>query len=494
MVKTVVTNGNGHPATVVRCLLDHPRGAIEGRQESSEGAAPIISSCTQRISPERAAAMVTQRRATDPGWFSLRSPEGIRITAWDPLLTLRPEPWGCSAVNDAGTTLLSCHGQSAAQALALCWNMVRKRSRSNDAGSGNPPGPILVGVVGFEAQDPGTWWPGHGGAWLAVARTTVLQTPQGCWAIDSRLDRSAEPEPSPPASLESLQPPIQGQGRMAALDDQGNWRENVDEARRRIHLGLLDKVVLARRQVIHLSRAPDPDALQRQLADSHPDCYAYCIGGTHAFFGASPELLVAKQGLRIRSRPLAGSIGRTRQAGADEARGQRLLHNPKDRYEHEIVVRAIAEALSGICTDLRCDQTPSVMKLESIMHLGTNIEARLSQDLSALDMMALLHPTPAVAGSPLLPALATIKELERFPRGWYAGTVGWCDARGDGQWALALRCGLLKGDRIEIFAGAGIMADSESKAEWREVEAKMQAVKRALAMVMGRPGSGMTSA
>jgi isochorismate synthase len=198
--------------------------------------------------------------------------------------------------------------------------------------------------------------------------------------------------------------------------------------------------------------------------------------GAGSLVGASPELLLRREGSSVRSTPLAGSAPRSGDPDEDRANGLALLESAKDRREHALVVEAIAETLGPRCERLTWDPEPVLLETANVWHLATRFEGELRDPApSALDLVAELHPTPAVGGTPRDAATSLIRELEPVARGAYAGAVGWLDAEGDGEWAIALRCALLDGPRARLFAGAGIVAASIPEHELDETERKFRA-------------------
>jgi isochorismate synthase len=263
------------------------------------------------------------------------------------------------------------------------------------------------------------------------------------------------------------------------------YRLAVAEATRRIHEGELRKVVLARTIDVAAGRLLDPALLLWRLRAVDPDCYAFAfpVGDQRprTLVGASPELLVSRRGLEVRSEPLAGSAPRNGDPGEDRASGERLLASAKDREEHAIVVEAIEETLSPFCEKLERDPEPVLLATANVWHLATRFRGRLGRPApDALSLAMALHPTPAVCGAPRSVAKRLIRELEPFDRDGYAGPVGWVDAEGDGEFALALRCAELRGDEARLFAGAGIVADSDPALELDETERKFRALLDAL--------------
>ena len=197
--------------------------------------------------------------------------------------------------------------------------------------------------------------------------------------------------------------------------------------------------------------------------------------------GATPELLVLRQGSEVRANPLAGSAPRSGDRAEDQANADALASSSKNREEHAIVVDAVAEALRPLCATLTWDPEPVLLETANVWHLSTRFRGRLAAPApSALDLALALHPTPAVAGAPTEGARAAIGQLEGFDRGSYAGPVGWVDAEGNGVWAIALRCALLSGERATLYAGAGIVGDSVPAEELDETDRKFRAFLDAL--------------
>ncbi len=256
-----------------------------------------------------------------------------------------------------------------------------------------------------------------------------------------------------------------------------SYMRAVDAALEHLREGSLRKVVLARTMEVDAGRELDPRRLVQRLRSVDPDCYAFAAPTpAGVLVGASPELLVSRQGSQVRADPLAGSAPRSGDPAEDRANAEALGSSAKDRHEHAIVVEGVFAALHPLCVDLRHDPEPVLMATANVWHLLTRFRGRLKEPLpSALELAAALHPTPAVGGTPTEDALALIGELEPFDRGGYAGPIGWVDADGDGEWAIALRCAELVGDRATLFAGAGIVADSAPARELDETERKFRA-------------------
>ncbi len=261
------------------------------------------------------------------------------------------------------------------------------------------------------------------------------------------------------------------------------WADAVAEAVERIGRGELDKVVLARDLVAELGEPLGTSDLLSRLAASYPECWTFSVDG---LLGATPELLVRREGDHVTSRVLAGTVRRRGEDAVDAGLAAELLGSDKELEEHEYAVHSVAEALAAHCTDLDVPPAPHVLCLANVQHLATDVSGQLVDDAPALALAASLHPTAAVCGTPTERAAAVIRELEGMDRGRYAGPVGWMDARGDGEFGIALRCAQVEtgmhgpGTRLRLFAGCGIVAGSTPQAEIWESEAKFDAVREAI--------------
>ena len=259
------------------------------------------------------------------------------------------------------------------------------------------------------------------------------------------------------------------------------WESVVAAAVRRINAGKLDKVVLARDLIATATEDVDVRWPLRRLAESYPTCWTFHVDG---LFGATPEMLVRRERGLVTSRVLAGTIRRTGDDARDLGLAAALARSSKDLEEHEYAVRSVADGLAPHCTSMNVPEAPFVLHLPNVMHLATDV-AGVAADTSgesgtSLALAEALHPSAAVGGTPTDRATALITEIEGMPRGRYAGPVGWMDADGDGEWGIALRAGELDGSQVRLFAGCGIVADSEPDAELAEAQAKFVPVRDAL--------------
>ncbi len=270
---------------------------------------------------------------------------------------------------------------------------------------------------------------------------------------------------SPQSELRSIEYPMSTQ----------MWQRMINAATERIRAGELTKAVLARAAELRFDERIRPLPILRFLATHYADCYRFLFEPRpyHAFYGASPELLAAVQGKQLSTMALAGSISRGATQDADRDLGQTLIRSAKDRHEHQIVVEKMRQRLAEITESL--DLAPlELLKLSNIQHLHTPIQGKLKRAMGILPLVEALHPTPALGGDPREDALQLIRELEPIPRGWYGGPVGWIDARLEGEFAVAIRSAVAQENRAWIYAGAGIVAESQPESEWEETALKFR--------------------
>jgi len=252
---------------------------------------------------------------------------------------------------------------------------------------------------------------------------------------------------------------------------------SVNEAIVRIRAQEVSKVVLSRDLVGHLAAQDDIRSTIVNLSQSYPDCWTFAVDG---LIGASPETLVSVHGNRMDARVLAGTASRGVDGASDVESAAELASSTKDLDEHGFAVRSVVESLAPFTSHLTTSDGPFTLKLPNLWHLATDIAAALTQGSTSLDLVQALHPTAAVAGTPTLQAVKLIDALEPFDRGRYAGPVGWIGADGDGEWAIALRCAQVSGDRITAYAGGGIVADSVAETELNETLMKFRPIIDAL--------------
>ena len=258
------------------------------------------------------------------------------------------------------------------------------------------------------------------------------------------------------------------------------WMSVVADAVSRIEAGGLEKVVLARDLIATTGEPIDVRWPLRRLVESYPMCWSFHVDG---MFGATPEMLVRRERGLVTSRVLAGTIRRTGDDGRDLALAATLARSSKDLEEHEYAVRSVADALEPHCSSMNVPEAPFVLHLPNVMHLATDVAgvAHDAATVSSLQLAEALHPSAAVGGTPTDVAVDLIAELEEMDRGRYAGPVGWMDAQGDGEWGIALRSATVEGTTVRLFAGCGIVADSDPESELAETQGKFVPVRDALA-------------
>jgi menaquinone-specific isochorismate synthase len=321
---------------------------------------------------------------------------------------------------------------------------------------------VLTGPGPFEPPSPAD----------LLARVRAEAAPDRAWPPARRLDAEGLWTASSAQRPVRVASPTGGPGAGPGGSGLDRWRAGVVAALDAIGSGRLDKVVLAREAAVEADW-PFPRAELVRRLERRPggSTFLYASDG---FVGASPELLVRRRGRVATSRPMAGTVPEG--DGAEPGGLDRLTGSPKEAVEHRLVVDAVAEGLAKVADRVQVGR-PEVVRLATVAHLATEVTADLTGPLpTALELAGLLHPTPAVGGSPRDAALAAIAALEPFDRGRYAGPVGWVDRAGDGEWAVALRGATLQGRRARLVAGAGIVPGSDPDAEWAETEHKLRAM------------------
>ena len=355
-----------------------------------------------------------------------------------------------------------------------------------------PPagGPVFVGGFAF-AHDGGSSpeWSSLPPASLVLpelslarqdteARLTlnaVVEPDDDAEAIAERL--LARAKELAPVGMPLLDPDPVQKTRVASAAPPSHYEHAVERAVERIRAGELQKVVLAREVRAHAPAAHDAAAVFGALRELFPACYCWCVGTPEAaFVGASPELLVRRDGQRAQTVALAGTTRRSADPSVDDHLGEQLLQSAKDREEQAIVARRIERTLDPVSLWVAAAEEPVLVKVHNVQHLATPIRAQLADPVAAVELAGMLLPTPAVGGEPREAALPLIPALEGLDRGWYAGAVGWTDLAEDGEFCVALRCALLRGPVAHLYAGCGIVRDSVPAEELAETEVKLQAL------------------
>jgi isochorismate synthase len=455
-------------------------------QRARRSGRPTLASITLPL-PEDvdpSAVACASRRAGEP-WFVFEQPERKAVAL--------------AALGEA--TSLTAHGPGRFAEVADRWRELAATAVSDPPGDRDPAaaggvggGPIAVGGFAFAEDGGGSpQWSDFSPASLTVPEVALARDEhRGRRRVRMTLSALAAPDDTPEELLARLlervselrarllallDPAPAGRSRVASTMPPEHYEAAVARAVELIRRGQLQKIVLAREVQVHASGDYDPAAVFGVLRAEFPACFVFCVGrGESTFIAASPELLVRREGHRVSTLALAGSTRRSADPAVDDHLGEQLLRSEKDREEQAIVVRRIERTLSRHALWVTAAPEPVLVRVANIQHLGTPIRAQLARPLDAIELLELMHPTPAVGGEPPTQARPLIPALEGLDRGWYAGPVGWTDATGDGEFCVALRCALLKGSVARCYAGVGVVKDSDPAAELAETEVKLAAL------------------
>jgi salicylate biosynthesis isochorismate synthase/menaquinone-specific isochorismate synthase len=423
-------------------------------------------------------AAVFAARRSDDRWFCVEQPDRD----------------GCVRAGLGSAVALEARGPGRFREVSVRARDLGRRAFVDDAAGDPtrpaPAGPVFVGGFAFAADGGASpEWSSLAPASLVLpevslarqrgeARMTVALVADGDEApealVDRLLERLAELEP---ASMPLLDPDPVQPTKVASAAPPSHFEQAVERAVERIQAGELQKIVLAREVRAHAPAPHDPAAVLGALRDVFPACFCWCVGTPElAFVGASPELLVRRDGARAGTEALAGTTRRSADPSVDDHLGEQLLRSVKDREEQAIVARRIERTLEPVSVWVTAADEPVVVQVQNVQHLATPIRAQLADPVPAVELAGMLLPTPAVGGEPRERALPLIPALEGLDRGWYAGAVGWTDLAEDGEFCVALRCALLRGRVAHLYAGCGIVRDSAPEAELAESEAKLDAL------------------
>lgn len=309
-----------------------------------------------------------------------------------------------------------------------------------------------------------------------------------CALVEPRQLRLAPPPWKAPTAADTADSSGLSAVGAAVIDpDDAAHADRVRDVLAVIEQGHLDKLVLSRQAAVTSAVPFDPHVILGRLMDADPNGNGYLVDldGGEVLVGSSPEVLIRRHGTTVSCHPLAGSARRNPNPARDLAIGEELLASSKDRHEHLFVVEAIRSALEPLCSELDIPDAPKLTTTPQLWHLGTPVTGTLRDPrITALDLALAVHPTPAVNGTPFTASLEELRRIEP-DRGFYAGTVGWCDADGDGEWIVAIRCARISADRrhATAYAGGGIVAGSDPDREVSETLTKFRTVLAALGSV-----------
>ncbi|HUN23889.1 MAG TPA: isochorismate synthase [Anaerolineales bacterium] len=358
------------------------------------------------------------------------------------------------------------------------------------------PSPRLIGGLSFAPHTAHGIWQDFPSALFTLPAFCLTQENNHTWLTVHALQSADQPisrehlrqqalslsQQIAQASQAGVPLPSQNYAQWQSSQTRAEWDSQVQAIRQQISKGHIQKAVLARVGKLTAERDFDTVRALQNLQNRYPACYRFLFSFSpeSAFLGATPELLCRVQGDELFTEALAGSIGRGADATEDQELATQLLTSSKDQHEHAFVVDSIRRRLKGYVESLTFAKQPQLRKLNNIQHLHTPIRARLAPHIHLLDILAELHPTPAVGGTPREQALPLILQIEPQARGWYAAPVGWLDGQGNGQFFVAIRSAVVQRNQATLFAGAGIVADSDPQREWNETELKFQPMRTAL--------------
>jgi isochorismate synthase len=403
-------------------------------------------------------------------------PDAASVAALGKVFDIVAAPGGV-AVEDAGGVVIDF--EAADNRLLGAARIWRRLCESFEPAGPAALGPIAVGGFAYRPdRDPSGPWSGFPALLFRVPALAVTRVRGRTFGVAAAAGAEALLE----LAHTSLRAPAARRLEVTSVRNPVSWAAAVETAAARLRAGEAAKVVLAREVVARGDGVVSAGMVARTLRAAYPSCFTYLVTGADgtAFAGASPEMLIRRSGRRAFSHPMAGSVAR----GATEAEDERLAHeleaSAKDNAEHRLASDFVVEALRPFARSVSA-RPPEVVRFTNIQHLATAVTAELlDPPADVLELAAALHPTPAVGGWPRAAADALIDELEGMERGWYAGAVGWIDSHGDGEFAVALRCGLLWEDGARLYAGVGVMPDSDPARELEETELKFKALLHAL--------------
>jgi len=454
---------------------------------------PTLATSTVRLSGavDPSAVVCASRRRGEP-WFAFEQPDrgGAALAALGEVAKLTDRrSWDRRSASAGADRFASAADR---------WHGLAASAVGDPLDDPDRSGPVAVGGFAFAPDGGGSpVWEGFEPASLVVPEVAIRRAARARrdeGESDVRLTLAALMAPDDTTEdvlvklesrLEGLQerplpmldPAPAGKYRVASAMPPEHYEAAVARATELIADGRLEKIVLAREVQAHAPQTYDPAAILGVLRDAFPACFNLCVGrGDATLIAASPELLVRREGHRVSTLALAGSTRRSADPAVDDHLGEQLLRDESYREEHAIVARRIERTLRDHAVWVAAAPEPELVKIANIQHLATPIRAQLAAPIDALELADLMHPTPAVGGEPRDAAMPLIPALEGLDRGWYAGPVGWTDATGDGEFCVALRCALLRGNVARCYAGNGIVRDSDPRAELAETEVKLQAL------------------
>lgn len=410
--------------------------------------------------------------------FERPMPDAVSVAALGRAFDIVSAVDGVALENAESNTVDFEPGENRILAASRLWN--RLVASIAPSGSSLPiAAPMAVGGFAYRPdRDPAGAWSGFPSLLFRMPALAVTRVRGRTFVVSATPGAEEMLE----LSVSSVRAPSARKLEVTPVRNPLAWTAAVEGVSARLRAGEAEKVVLAREVLARGDGVVSAGMVVRGLRATYPSCFTYLVTGADgtAFAGASPELLIRRNGTRAYSQPMAGSVARGSSDTEDERLARELQHSRKDEVEHRLVSQFVVDALRPYSRQVSAP-APEVVRFTNIQHLATNVRAELKEPPAGLlELAAALHPTPAVGGWPRAAADSLIDELEGMERGWYAGAVGWIDGRGDGELAVALRCGLLWEDGARLYAGVGVMPDSDPARELEETELKFKALLTAL--------------
>lgn len=447
-------------------------------------AAPIVRQAvlrSERLGRPVLASWSQRSTTNDAIDFFGQAPSGAERMLW-----LRPST-GEALVGVGAAHVLTARGLDRFKEISTLWRALAKEAVVEDLAESPNGGPLVFGGFSFDPlRAPTAAWKtltDAADARFVLPRRMLAVHAGAAWLTTNVI---AEPRTSIPHSAQVERPAADfGSAAEDAPLSSTAWKALVGSVARGIRHGQLgvEKVVVARAYHVQASDRIDPVAALRQLATSYPSCTVFAVAhGDACFLGATPERLIALHQGMASTMALAGSFPRGATPDEDQTLAEQLLRNPKERAEHAVVVGALRDGLGHVCTRIIADAQPHVQKLPNLQHLLTPIRGQVTLGVEVLELVERLHPTPAVGGFPRERALELIRATEGLDRGWYGGPIGWVNRAGEGEFVVGIRSALVRGASATLFAGCGIVAESDPAAEYAESEWKLRPMLAALGL------------
>lgn len=440
------------------------RALETGERRAAQSGEPVLVSTTARVP------------FTDPAELFARARAGERVFWEQP-----SEDFSLVALGAAAR--LTGHGDDRFSQVTAAWRGLISRAVTDVVDPAPVATPVCLGGFAFDpARRREPHWEGYPDALLTVPRFLFTSRGGGSWLTVSALaNPGCDTRTTADAAADDLCRLLEGGAVVAVEEWPGSevaptdeaeadrWKEAVAAVVRDVRRGVIEKLVLARRLRARVLGPLEPAAVVRRLRAEYGGCTVFAFArGDSCFLGAAPERLVRLDAGIVRADCLAGSTARSANEEEDQALGEALFADQKERHEHALVVRALRDALGPLCHSLSVPATPNLLSMPNVQHLHTPVVGAVNGELNVLELVERLHPTPATGGLPTSAALPLIRSYENFDRGWYAGPVGWVDGRGGGEFAVAIRSALLGGNQALLYAGCGIVAGSDPEREYEE--------------------------